>query len=103
MYKGLLSPFLEHGSSVWDPQGFAFQEELKSVQKLTASLPTDDLTPLTPSGRNHHSMTFIRLIQLAHIFIKAASFHLGPNKHGLVTYIQVNVYIGNTLSWLNGG
>ena len=26
---------------------------------------------------------------------------LGPNKHGLVTYIQVNVYIGNTLSWLN--
>ena len=28
---------------------------------------------------------------------------LGPNKHGLVTYIQVNVYIGNTLSWLNGG
>ena len=29
--------------------------------------------------------------------------NLGPNKHGLVTYIQVNVYIGNTLSWLNGG
>ena len=28
---------------------------------------------------------------------------LGPNKHGLVTYIQVNVYIGNTLPWLNGG
>ena len=28
---------------------------------------------------------------------------LGPNKHGLVTYIQVNVYIGNTLSWLNRG
>ena len=28
---------------------------------------------------------------------------LGPNKHGLVTYIQVNVYIGNTLSWLNSG
>ena len=26
----------------------------------------------------------------------------GPNKHGLVTYIQVNVYIGNTLSWFNG-
>ena len=23
---------------------------------------------------------------------------LGPNKHGLVTYIQVNVYIGNTLN-----
>ena len=30
-------------------------------------------------------------------------YYLGPNKHGLVTYIQVNVYIGNTLSWLNGG
>ena len=29
--------------------------------------------------------------------------NLGPNKHGLVTNIQVNVYIGNTLSWLNGG
>ena len=33
--------------------------------------------------------------------------HLGPNKHGLVTYIQVNVYIGNTWyvvmaqRWLN--
>ena len=31
------------------------------------------------------------------------SITLGPNKHGLVTYIQVNVYIRNTLSWLNGG
>ena len=30
-------------------------------------------------------------------------FELGSNKHGLVTYIQVNVYIRNTLSWLNGG
>ena len=29
---------------------------------------------------------------------------LGPNKHGLVTYIQVNVSnIGNMLSWLDGG
>ena len=28
---------------------------------------------------------------------------LWPNKHGLVTYMQVNVYIGNKLSWLNGG
>ena len=26
-------------------------------------------------------------------------YQLGPNKHRLVTYIQVNVYIGNTLSW----
>ena len=28
---------------------------------------------------------------------------LGPNKQGLVTYIQVNVSIGNTLSWLGQG
>ena len=28
---------------------------------------------------------------------------LGPNKHRLVTYIQVNVYTGNMLSWLIGG
>ena len=28
---------------------------------------------------------------------------LGPNNHGLVTYIQVNVYVGNMLSWLNRG
>ena len=27
---------------------------------------------------------------------------LRPNKHGLVTYMQVNVYIENTLTWLNG-
>ena len=32
-----------------------------------------------------------------------SALKLGPNKHGLVTYIHVNVYIGNTLSWLNGG
>ena len=32
-----------------------------------------------------------------------SQYLLGPNKHGLITYIQVNVYIGNTLSWLNGG
>ena len=31
------------------------------------------------------------------------AYDLGPNKHGLVTYIQINVYIGNTLSLLNGG
>ena len=30
-------------------------------------------------------------------------YRLGPNTHGLVTYIQVKVYIGNMLSWLNGG
>ena len=40
------------------------------------------------------------------IFQSLLSFYaydLRPNKHGLVTYIQINVYIGNTLSWLNGG
>ena len=31
------------------------------------------------------------------------NYRLGPNKHGLVTYIQVNVNIGNTVSWLNMG
>ena len=31
-----------------------------------------------------------------------AVFNLRPNKHGLVTYVQVNVYIGNKL-WLNVG
>ena len=30
------------------------------------------------------------------------TLYLGPNKHRLITYIQVNVYIENTLSWLNG-
>ena len=38
------------------------------------------------------------------IFVTISAYiKLGPNKHGLATYIQVNVYIGNTLSWLNGG
>ena len=49
MYKGLVSPFLEHGSSVWDPQGFAFQEELKSVQKLTARFVTENYNYVTGS------------------------------------------------------
>ena len=30
-----------------------------------------------------------------------AHYNLGPSKHGLVTNIQVNVYIGNTLSRLS--
>ena len=30
-YKGLVRPVLDYGSSVWDPPGVVFQEELKSV------------------------------------------------------------------------
>ena len=37
-------------------------------------------------------------LAIRHIYVQ-----LRPNKHRLVTYIQVNVYIGNMLSWLNGG
>ena len=36
-------------------------------------------------------------------FFGKYSSRLGPNNHGLFTYIQVNVFIGNTSSWLNGG
>ena len=32
------------------------------------------------------------------IITRFPHFFLGPNKNGLVTYIQVNVYIGITLS-----
>ena len=37
------------------------------------------------------------------VMLNTFMYYLGPNKHGLVTYIQVNVYIGNTLSWHNVG
>ena len=32
-YKGLVSPILEYGSSVWDPQSILLQDELEKVQK----------------------------------------------------------------------
>ena len=37
------------------------------------------------------------------VVIEQDTFIVGPNKHRLGTYIQVNVYNGNKLSWLNGG
>ena len=35
-----MRPVLEHGSSVWDPPGVVFQEELESVQKRAARFVT---------------------------------------------------------------
>ena len=39
-YRGLVRPFLDYGSSVWDPPGVVLQEELESVQKRTARYVT---------------------------------------------------------------
>ena len=44
----------------------------------------------------------LKLIPETFCFGSVGQYILGPNKHGLVTYMQVNVYIENTLSWLNG-
>ena len=57
---------------------------------------------------NLRRLVYILKAQLGsnlHKTLSESSFQhdLGPNKHGRVTYIQVNVYIGNTLSWLIGG
>ena len=55
------------------------------------------------------SMSMLTLVVKLSSICQDMSLHskvylsLGPNKHGLVTYIQVIVYIGNTLSWLIGG
>ena len=32
-YRGLVCPILEYGSSVWDPQGVVFQQEIKKKSK----------------------------------------------------------------------
>ena len=37
-YRGLVRPILEYGSCVWDPQGFAPQQEIKKVQNRAARL-----------------------------------------------------------------
>ena len=47
-----------------------------------------------------HSFTS-RMYQQTSAILHLHRFRLEPNKHELVTYIQVNIYIGNTLSWLN--
>ena len=33
LYKGLVRPVLDYGSSVWDPPGIVLQEELESVPR----------------------------------------------------------------------
>ena len=40
VYKGLVRPVLDYGSSVWDPPGVVLQEELESVQKRAARFVT---------------------------------------------------------------
>ena len=37
VYKGLVRPIQEYGSSVWDPQSILLQDELEKVQKRAAS------------------------------------------------------------------
>ena len=39
-FKGLVSPVLDYGSSVWDPTVLVLQEELESVQKRAARFVT---------------------------------------------------------------
>ena len=39
-YKGLVRPFLEYGSSVWDPHTHGLQEELEKVQNRAARFVT---------------------------------------------------------------
>ena len=39
-YKGPVHPFLEYGSSVWDPSNILLQEELERVQKRAARFVT---------------------------------------------------------------
>ena len=48
-YKGLMHPFLEYGSSVWDPQRILLQDELEKVQKRAARFVTGKYTYETGS------------------------------------------------------
>ena len=54
-------------------------------------------------GNYLQQTTFSDAFFLLALYVLTLCRNLGPNKHGLVTYIQINVYIGNTLSLLNGG
>lgn len=40
VYKGLVHPVLEYGSSVWDLPGVVLQEELERAQKRSARFVT---------------------------------------------------------------
>ena len=48
-YKGLVSPLLDYGSSVWDPPGVVLQEELESVQERAARFVTGNYSYETGS------------------------------------------------------
>ena len=52
-YKGLVRPFMDYGSSVWDhpppPAGVVLQEELESVQKRAATFVTGNYSYETGS------------------------------------------------------
>ena len=39
-YKGLVCPVLEYSSSVWDPSGIGFQDELEKIQNRVARFVT---------------------------------------------------------------
>ena len=39
-YEGLVRPALEYSSSVWDPSGVGFQDELEEVQNRAARFIT---------------------------------------------------------------
>ena len=39
-YKGMVRPFLEYGSSVWDPHPDKLQKELEKVQNRAARFVT---------------------------------------------------------------
>ena len=70
-----------------------------TLPKISRSVPQNTLIFLF--GLN---TVFLRGVEIAtHLNMSLPWYKLGPNKHGLVTYVQVNVNIGNKLSWLDGG
>ena len=55
------------------------------------------------SAGDHKAARFRQDSMIRNTNNKKGSTNWAILKIGLVTYIQVNVYIGDTLSWLNGG
>ena len=41
-YKGLVRPFSEYGSCIWDPQGVGLQEEIEKFQNRAARFITSN-------------------------------------------------------------